>query len=32
MILIYVHDADDDAVYVVAVPDGRSSSSAATGR
>ena len=28
MILVYVHDSDDDAVYVVAVHDGRSASSA----
>ena len=32
MILVYVHDADDDAVFVVAVHDGRSSSSATTSR
>jgi plasmid stabilization system protein ParE len=30
MILVYVHDSDDDAVYVVAVRDGRSASSATT--
>ena len=28
MILLYVHNADDDAVYVVAAHDGRSSTSA----
>jgi plasmid stabilization system protein ParE len=28
MILLYVHDAPDDAVYVVAVHDGRNASSA----
>ena len=28
LILLYVHDADDDAVYVVAAHDGRSSTSA----
>jgi plasmid stabilization system protein ParE len=28
MILVYAYDADDDAVFVVAVQDGRSSSSA----
>ncbi len=28
MVLLYVHDLDDDAVYVVAVHDGRSSTSA----
>ena len=32
MILVYVHDSDDDAVYVVAVHDGRSASSATTAR
>ena len=32
MILVYVHDADHDSVYVVAVHDGRSSSSATTWR
>ena len=31
MIIVYVHDSDDDAVYVVAVHDGRSASSATTG-
>lgn len=30
MILVYVHDSDDDAVHVVAVHDGRSASSATT--
>src|SRR3954471_22322953 len=28
LILLYVHDADDDAVYLVAAHDGRSSTSA----
>jgi hypothetical protein len=32
MILVYVYDSDDDAVYVVAVHDGRSASSATTAR
>jgi plasmid stabilization system protein ParE len=32
MILVYVHDADDDAVFVIAVHDGRSASSATTYR
>jgi hypothetical protein len=32
MILLYLHDADDDAVYVVAVHDGRSSTAATHGR
>jgi hypothetical protein len=32
MILVYVHDADDDCVYVVAVHDGRSSASATAWR
>jgi hypothetical protein len=32
MILLYTHDADDDAVYVVAVHDGRSSTSATQDR
>jgi plasmid stabilization system protein ParE len=32
MILVYVHDSDDDAVYVVAVNDGRSASSATAAR
>lgn len=32
MILVYVHDAEDDSVSVVAVHDGRSSSSATTWR
>jgi hypothetical protein len=32
MVLVYVHDSDDDAVYVVAVHDGRSASSATTAR
>jgi plasmid stabilization system protein ParE len=32
MVLVYVHDADDDAVFVVAVHDGRSASSATTWR
>jgi plasmid stabilization system protein ParE len=32
MILVYVHDSDDDAVYVVAVHDGRTASSATTAR
>jgi len=32
MVLIYVHDEADDAVYVVAVHDGRSSSSATGSR
>jgi plasmid stabilization system protein ParE len=31
MIIVYIHDSDDDAVYVVAVHDGRSASSAITG-
>jgi plasmid stabilization system protein ParE len=30
MIIVYVHDPDDDAVYVVAVHDGRSAASATT--
>ena len=32
MVLVYVHDSDDDAVYVVAVHDGRSASSATMAR
>jgi plasmid stabilization system protein ParE len=32
LILVYLHDSDDDAVYVVAVHDGRSASSATTAR
>lgn len=32
MILVYVHDADDDAAFVVAVEDGRSSSAATRSR
>jgi plasmid stabilization system protein ParE len=32
MILVYVHDSDDDAVYVVAVHDGRSASAATAAR
>ena len=32
MILVYVHDVDDGCVYVVAVHDGRSSSSATAWR
>ena len=32
MILVYVRDSDDDAVYIVAVHDGRSASSATTAR
>lgn len=32
MILVYVHDIDDDAVYVVAVHDGRSASSPTAAR
>lgn len=32
LILIYLHDADDDVVYVVAAHDGRSSSSATGSR
>jgi plasmid stabilization system protein ParE len=32
MILVYVHDSEDDAVYAVAVHDGRSASSATTAR
>ena len=32
MILVYVHDSEDEAVYVVAVHDGRSASSATTAR
>jgi plasmid stabilization system protein ParE len=31
MIIVYVHDAADDVVYVVAVHDGRSAPSAASG-
>ena len=31
MILVYLHDPDDDAVYVVAVHDGRNASSATAG-
>jgi hypothetical protein len=32
MILVYVHDEDDDAVFVVSVHDGRSASSATATR
>ena len=32
MILVYVHDSDGNAVYVVAVHDGRGASSATTAR
>jgi plasmid stabilization system protein ParE len=32
MILVYIHDEDDDAVFVVSVHDGRSASSATSSR
>ena len=32
MILLYLHDVDDDAIYVVAVHDGRSSTAATQDR
>lgn len=31
MVIVYVHDAEDDAVFVVAIHDGRSSSAATGG-